>query len=107
MLPRLISNLAPGQVSILTGARGPNWSPVSACATGAHALGEAVKLIRNGDADVVIAGGAEATITPLGVSGFAAMKALSTRNDAPEAASRPFDIDRDGFVAAEGPVCRF
>ncbi|MEE2788777.1 MAG: beta-ketoacyl-ACP synthase II [Myxococcota bacterium] len=102
MLPRLISNLAPGWVSILTGARGPNWSPVSACATGAHSLGEAVQMIRNGTATRVIAGGAEATITPLGVAGFAAMKALSTRNDDPTRASRPFDTDRDGFVAAEG-----
>jgi 3-oxoacyl-[acyl-carrier-protein] synthase II len=102
MLPRLISNLAPGQVSIMTGARGPNWSPVSACATGAHALGEAMIMIREGRADMVISGGTEATITPLGVAGFAAMRALSTRNDDPQAASRPFDADRDGFVAAEG-----
>jgi 3-oxoacyl-[acyl-carrier-protein] synthase II len=102
MLPRLISNLAPGQVSILTGAQGPNWSPVSACATGAHSVGEAVRMIRDGLIDVAISGGAEATITPLGVAGFAAMKALSTRNDDPSRACRPFDVDRDGFVAAEG-----
>ncbi len=102
MLPRLISNLAPGQVSIMTGARGPNWSPVSACATGANAIGEATNMIREGRADVVISGGTEATITPLGVAGFAAMRALSTRNDDPQSASRPFDVDRDGFVAAEG-----
>ena len=88
MLPRLISNLAPGWVSILTGARGPNWSPVSACATGAHSIGEAARMIRSGLVDRVIAGGAESTITPLGVAGFAAMKALSTRNDDPQQASR-------------------
>ncbi|MBV70503.1 MAG: beta-ketoacyl-[acyl-carrier-protein] synthase II [Myxococcales bacterium] len=102
MLPRLISNLAPGQVSIMTGAQGPNWSPVSACATGAHGLGEAVRMIRDGMVDVAISGGAEATITPLGVAGFAAMKALSKRNQEPQLASRPFDVSRDGFVAAEG-----
>jgi 3-oxoacyl-[acyl-carrier-protein] synthase II len=102
MLPRLISNLAPGHVSILTGAQGPNWSPVSACATGAHSVGEATRMIRDGLIDLAITGGSEATITPLGVAGFAAMKALSTRNDDPEAASRPFDLNRDGFVAAEG-----
>ena len=102
MLPRLISNLAPGQVSIMIGSRGPNWSPVSACATGAHSIGEAVRMIREGIVDVAVSGGAEATITPLGVAGFAAMKALSTRNDVPEEASRPFDLGRDGFVAAEG-----
>ncbi|MGC6418091.1 MAG: beta-ketoacyl-ACP synthase II [Bradymonadia bacterium] len=102
MLPRLISNLAPGQVSIMIGSRGPNWSPVSACATGAHSIGEAVRMIREGMVDVAVSGGAEATITPLGVAGFAAMKALSTRNDAPQEASRPFDLGRDGFVAAEG-----
>ena len=100
MLPRLISNLAPGWVSILTGARGPNWSPVSACATGAHSLGEAVHMIRTGTVNRVIAGGAEATITPLGVAGFAAMKALSTRNEDPTRASRPFDTDV--IVWAEG-----
>ena len=102
MLPRLISNLAPGQISIALGARGPNFSAVSACATGAHSIGEAAHLIARGDADVMVTGGAEATITPLGVSGFAAMKALSTRNEDPQAASRPFDAGRDGFVAAEG-----
>ncbi len=102
MLPRLISNLAPGQISITIGARGPSFSAVSACATGAHSIGEAAHLIARGDADVVITGGAEATITPLGVSGFAAMKALSSRNDDPTGASRPFDVERDGFVAAEG-----
>ena len=83
-------------------AKGPNWATVSACATGAHAIGEAMRTIQYGDADVVIAGGAEASVTPLGVGGFCAMRALSTRNDAPEKASRPFDRDRDGFVIAEG-----
>jgi len=102
MLPRLLANLAPGQVSILIGSHGPNWCPVSACATGAHGVGEAARLISHGDLDVAVAGGAEATITPLGVGGFAAMRALSTRNDDPQGASRPFDADRDGFVAAEG-----
>jgi 3-oxoacyl-[acyl-carrier-protein] synthase II len=101
-IPALIVNLAPGQISIRYGARGPNWSPVSACATSAHAIGEATELIRRGAADAVITGGAEATITPLGIGGFNAMKALSTRNDAPEAASRPWDEDRDGFVMGEG-----
>lgn len=101
-LPGLIINLAPGQISIRIGAKGPNWSPVSACATSAHAIGEAVELIRRGGADAVVAGGAEATITPLGIGGFNAMKALSTRNDAPDRASRPWDVDRDGFVMGEG-----
>ncbi len=101
-IPRLITNLAPGHVSILYGARGPNISSVSACATGAHAVGDAARLVAMGAADVMFAGGTEATITPLGIGGFAAMKALSTRNDAPERASRPFDAERDGFVAAEG-----
>ena len=102
MIPQLIANLAPGHVSMLLGAQGPNLSSVSACATGAHSVGDAARLIAWGDADLMVAGGAEATITPLGIGGFAAMKALSTRNDAPEAASRPFDRDRDGFVSAEG-----
>jgi 3-oxoacyl-[acyl-carrier-protein] synthase II len=101
-IPALIVNLAPGQISIRTGAKGPNWSPVSACATSAHAIGEATETIRRGVCDVVITGGTEATITPLGVGGFNAMKALSTRNEAPEKASRPWDEDRDGFVMGEG-----
>jgi 3-oxoacyl-[acyl-carrier-protein] synthase II len=99
---QMIINMAPGLASIRYGAKGPNWSPVSACATSAHAIGEAWKSIRLGETDAVIAGGAEATITPLSVGGFAVMKALSTRNDAPAAASRPFDKDRDGFVMGEG-----
>jgi 3-oxoacyl-[acyl-carrier-protein] synthase II len=101
-VPQMIINMAPGQISILFGAKGPNWATVSACATGAHAIGEAMRTIQYGDADVVISGGAEASVTPLGVGGFCAMRALSTRNDAPEKASRPFDRDRDGFVVAEG-----
>ncbi len=101
-IPKLIINMAPGHVSMLTGARGPNLSSVSACATGAHSVGDAARLIAMGDADVMIAGGSEATVTALGIAGFAAMKALSTRNDEPQRASRPFDADRDGFVSAEG-----
>ena len=101
-IPKVISNLAPGHVAIRFGAKGVNWTPTSACASGTHAIGEAFHLIRRGVQDAVIAGGAEATITPLGVGGFAAMKALSTRNEEPEQASRPFDKDRDGFVIGEG-----
>ena len=101
-IPMLIVNLAPGQISIRHGAKGPNWSPVSACATSAHAMGEALEIIRRGKADAVIAGGSEATITPLGIGGFNAMKALSRRNDEPTRASRPWDEDRDGFVMGEG-----
>lgn len=101
-IPKLIANLAPGHVSMMLGAKGPNLSSVSACATGAHSIGDAARLIASDDADVVIAGGAEATITRLGIAGFAAMRALSTRNDDPTTASRPFDAGRDGFVSAEG-----
>ena len=101
-IPKVISNLAPGHVAIRFGAKGVNWTPTSACASGTHAIGEAYHLIRRGVQDAVITGGAEAAITPLGVGGFAAMKALSTRNDEPEKASRPFDKDRDGFVVGEG-----
>ncbi len=101
-IPKVLSNLAPGQIAIRYGAKGHNWTPTSACASGNHAIGEAYHLIRRGLQDAVIAGGAEAPITPLGVGGFAAMKALSVRNDEPERASRPFDKDRDGFVVAEG-----
>lgn len=101
-IPMLIINLAPGQISIRYGAKGPNLSSVSACASGTHSIGEAYHMIQRGDADAMIAGGTESTITPLGVSGFCVMKALSTRNDDPRAASRPFDTDRDGFVMAEG-----
>lgn len=101
-VPIMIPNMAAGQVSIALGARGPNLSPVTACATGAHAIGEALLLIRAGMADVVLAGGAEAVVTPLAMSSFANMKALSTRNEDPEHASRPFDAARDGFVLGEG-----
>lgn len=101
-IPKVISNLAPGQIAIRYGLKGVNWTPTSACASGNNALGEAFRLIREGLQDAVVAGGAEAATTPLGVGGFSAMKALSTRNDEPERASRPFDKDRDGFVIAEG-----
>jgi 3-oxoacyl-[acyl-carrier-protein] synthase II len=101
-IPKVISNLAPGQIAIRYGAKGVNWTPTSACASGTHAVGEAFHLIRRGLQDAVIAGGAESAITPLGVGGFSAMKALSTRNDEPERASRPFDKERDGFIIAEG-----
>jgi 3-oxoacyl-[acyl-carrier-protein] synthase II len=101
-VPMIIVNLAPGQISIRTGAKGPNLSHVSACSTGAHAIGDALRVIQRGDADAMICGGTEATVSPLGVGGFNSMRALSTRNDAPLLASRPFDKDRDGFVIAEG-----
>lgn len=99
---QMIINMAPGLISMRYGAKGPNWSPVSACSTSAHAIGEAWKSIRMGEMDAAIAGGAEAAITPLGIGGFSVMKALSKRNDDPTAASRPFDRDRDGFVEGEG-----
>jgi 3-oxoacyl-[acyl-carrier-protein] synthase II len=102
MIPKLIANLAPGQVAIKHGAKGINYTPTSACSSGAHAVGEAMRMIRHGYQDVVICGGAEAAISPTGVGGFVAMRALSTRNDAPERASRPFDKGRDGFVIGEG-----
>ncbi len=101
-VPALIINLAPGQLSIRYGAKGPNMSHVSACSSSAHSIGEAYRAIQRDDADAMIAGGAEATITPLGVGGFNSMRALSTRNEDPQGASRPFDNDRDGFVIAEG-----
>jgi 3-oxoacyl-[acyl-carrier-protein] synthase II len=101
-IPAVIINLASGWVSIRTGAKGPNSATATACASGAHAVGDSFRLIQHGDADAMIAGGSEAAITPLGVGGFCAMRALSTRNDAPEKASRPFDKDRDGFVIGEG-----
>ena len=101
-IPKVISNLAPGQIAIRHGAKGVNWTPTSACASGNHAIGEAFHLIRRGLQEAVIAGGAESAITPLGVGGFSAMKALSTRNDEPERASRPFDKERDGFIIGEG-----
>jgi 3-oxoacyl-[acyl-carrier-protein] synthase II len=101
-VPKLIVNLAPGQITLRYGMKGPSFSPVSACATGNHSIGEAGLTIQRGAADVMVAGGTEATITPLGVGGFCAARALSERNDAPEKASRPFDKGRDGFVAGEG-----
>ncbi|ATB32486.1 beta-ketoacyl-ACP synthase II [Melittangium boletus] len=99
---QMIINMAPGLISMRYGCKGPNWSPVSACATSAHAIGEAWKSIRLGECDAVIAGGAEAAITPLGMGGFSVMKALSNYNEDPSRASRPFDKDRDGFVMGEG-----
>jgi len=101
-IPKVISNLAPGHIAIRHGAKGVNFTPTSACASGTHAIGEAYYMIQRGLQDAVIAGGAESTITPLGLGGFAAMKALSTRNHEPERASRPFDKERDGFVIGEG-----
>jgi 3-oxoacyl-[acyl-carrier-protein] synthase II len=102
MIPMMISNMASGLVSMEFGLQGPNFAPVSACATSAHALGEAWRMIRDGDADAFLAGGSEAAVIPLGVGGFSAMRALSTRNDDPTRASRPFDKGRDGFVMGEG-----
>jgi 3-oxoacyl-[acyl-carrier-protein] synthase II len=101
-IPMMISNMASGQVSIHTGAKGPNFTTVSACTSSANALGEALRLLQHRDADVMIAGGTEATITPMAFAGFCSMKAMSTRNDEPQRASRPFDRDRDGFVMGEG-----
>jgi 3-oxoacyl-[acyl-carrier-protein] synthase II len=101
-VPGIIVNLAPGQISIRHRAKGPNMSHVSACSTGAHSIGEAGRCIERGDADVMIAGGTEATVSAIGVGGFNAMRAMSTRNDEPTRASRPFDAERDGFIIAEG-----
>lgn len=101
-IPQVIPNMASGQLSIMLDLKGPNVCNVTACTSGSHGLGESLRMIQRGDADVMIAGGAEAVICKLGIAGFAAMKALSSRNDAPEKASRPFDQDRDGFVMGEG-----
>ncbi|WP_027090919.1 beta-ketoacyl-ACP synthase II [Cohnella thermotolerans] len=101
-IPMMIANMASGQISIVTGAKGPNTTTVTACATGTHSIGDSFKMIQRGDADVMICGGAEATIRPIAMAGFSNMRAMSTRNDEPEKASRPFDIDRDGFVMGEG-----
>jgi 3-oxoacyl-[acyl-carrier-protein] synthase II len=101
-IPGLIVNMAAGQVSIHYGARGPNTAPATACTTGLHAVGDAFRLVQNDEADAMIAGGTEAVITPLALAGFAAMRALSHRNDEPERASRPWDAARDGFIMAEG-----
>ncbi len=101
-IPSAIINLAAGQVSIRFGAQGPNSATCTACSASAHAIGDAFEVIRRGDADVMIAGGSEAAITPMGIGGFGALRALSTRNDEPQRASRPFDKDRDGFIVGEG-----
>jgi 3-oxoacyl-[acyl-carrier-protein] synthase II len=101
-IPATIINLASGYVSIRTGAKGPNSATATACTTSAHSIGDSFKIIQRGDADAMICGGAEACITPMGVGGFAAMRALSQRNDEPEKASRPWDAQRDGFVVGEG-----
>ena len=102
MIPMMINNIASGHISMLYGLRGPNFAIVSACATASHSIGESWRLIRENEADLIIAGGSEAAVVPLGLSGFAAMRALSTRNDEPTRASRPFDQGRDGFVLSEG-----
>jgi len=102
MIPALISNMVGGLVAIDLGARGPNFGVVSACATATHAIGEALRMIRGGEADVMVCGGAEAAITPLAYAGFCSMKAMSTNNAAPQKASRPFDLNRDGFIMGEG-----
>jgi len=102
MIPMLLANMASGVISIIYGLKGPNFTPVSACASSVHAIAIGTMLIRHGYADVAIVGGSEATIAPLPIAGFASMRALSTRNDTPKEASRPFDVDRDGFVMAEG-----
>jgi len=101
-IPMLIVDMASGQVSIYLGLKGPNSCVATACASGTHAIGDSFRILQRGDADAMLAGGTEAAVTPMGVGGFCAMKALSTRNDEPEKASRPFDRDRDGFVIAEG-----
>ena len=102
MVPGSIINMVSGQLSIMLGLKGPTFAIVSACTTGTHSIGEAGRMIEYGDADVMVAGGAESTVSPLGIGGFASMRALSTRNDDPATASRPFDKDRDGFVLGEG-----
>ncbi len=102
LVPMMIPDMASGEVSIMLGAKGTNWAPVSACATSNHAIGEASEIIRRGEADAMIAGGAEAPVAAISVAAFANMKALSSRNDEPQRASRPFDAERDGFVIAEG-----
>lgn len=101
-IPMMIANMASGQISITAGAKGPNSTTVTACATGTHTIGDSYRLLQSGEADVMICGGAEATIRPTGLAGFCAMRAMSTRNEEPERASRPYDVDRDGFVMGEG-----
>jgi 3-oxoacyl-[acyl-carrier-protein] synthase II len=102
LVPAMITNMAAGQISIMFGLKGPSWCPTSACATAAHAIGEAAETIRRGWAKAIVAGGSEAPITPIGIAAFSSARAISTRNDQPETASRPFDATRDGFVIAEG-----
>lgn len=102
LIPMMIGNMAAGAVSMALNAKGPNYCVVTACASGTNAVGEGFRLIQRGDADLVLAGGTEASITPFGIAGFCSMKAMSTRNDDPTTASRPFDVDRDGFVMGEG-----
>ena len=102
LVPMMLPDMASGQVSMMLGAKGPNFSPVSACSSGADAIGQALELLRRGDVDIALTGGAEAAICPIGVAGFNACKALSKRNDEPQKASRPFDAERDGFVLGEG-----
>jgi len=102
MIPQMITNIIAGQVAIEYGFQGPNYCVTTACATATHSLGDAMRIIKSGEADVMVAGGTEAPVCELGVGGFCAMRALSTRNDEPERASRPFDAERDGFIIAEG-----
>jgi 3-oxoacyl-[acyl-carrier-protein] synthase II len=102
MIPQMISNMASGLIAMDFNLQGPNYSVVSACATAAHGIGDAMRIIQRGEADLMVAGGAEASVTSLGLAGFCAMRALSTRNDEPAKASRPFDLNRDGFVMADG-----
>ena len=102
MIPMMIVNMASGLIAIDLGLKGPNYCVVSACASGAHSIGEGLRLLQRGEVDMVVAGGTESAITPIGIAGFCSMKAMSTRNDAPEKASRPFDANRDGFVMGEG-----
>jgi 3-oxoacyl-[acyl-carrier-protein] synthase II len=102
LIPRLIPNIAPGEIAIRWGFMGPNYAVSSACATSNHAIGDSLRMLRYGDADVILAGGTEAAITPLGFAGFCSARTLSTRNETPQKASRPFDKDRDGFIMAEG-----
>ena len=102
LIPMMITNMAAGEVAITFGLKGPNYNISSACATGAHSIGDALRIIEYGDADIMVAGGSEASITPLGYAGFCSIKALTLRNDAPQKASRPFDKERDGFVMSEG-----
>src|SRR5690606_22349432 len=101
-IPMMISNIGSGQVSIALGAKGPNQTVVTACASATNGIGEAFRMIQNSDADIMITGGTEASITPLSIGGFCSMKAMSTNNDNPKTASRPFDANRDGFIMGEG-----